>query len=395
MKIAYVIPTLACGGAEVLLGAIMQELHKEGHSIRCICLRPPHSSFINFPNKDFIEKVIQPVITTSKIEFSFFGGARIENSNFRQLLEDFKPDVIHSHLYEAELLSRSYVYPNARYVTHGHDNMPQFRRFTLNTLFNKTLLTNYKEYYWLCKAYKQVNNHFIAISKDVEQWFLTNLPSSLQKNVHLLPNGFNFNYYNQGSRIRKPEKYLRIVSVGNLVEKKNHKLLIGIAALLKSRKIDCTIDIFGFGVLLEALKEECVRLNVANEVTFHGSVGNIHERLKLADIYVHPATYEPFGLVLLEAMANGLPIIAMDGQGNRELIQDGINGYMIWKNEPELFVDALLKVIASEEMMESMSTSAVEFSRKYRIEAYVSKLLDIYRLPPSKSDHSALRDSLT
>jgi hypothetical protein len=71
MRIIFVIPTLACGGAEVLLGAIMQELHKEGYSILCVCLRSPHSSFINFPNKDFIEQVIQPVITTSKIEFSF------------------------------------------------------------------------------------------------------------------------------------------------------------------------------------------------------------------------------------------------------------------------------------------------------------------------------------
>jgi glycosyltransferase involved in cell wall biosynthesis len=378
LRIAFVIPILGCGGAEVLLCAVMEELHKRNYSIICICLHPHHYSIQNLPNREFVLNELKPLITNSSISSSFTKGLKSDITDYQRILEEFRPDIVHSHLYEAELFSRFYIYPGARYITHGHDNMPQFRKFDFKTLFNKRLLTNYLEYRWLCKRYVRTDSHFIAISKDVEQWFLTNLPSSLQKNVHLLPNGFNFNYYNQGSRIRKPEKCLRIVSVGNLVEKKNHKLLIDIAALLKSRKIDFTIDIFGFGVLLDALKEECVRLNVANEVIFHGSVGNIHERLKQADIYVHPATYEPFGLVLLEAMANGLPIIAMDGQGNRELIQDGINGYMIWKNNPELFAEKIIELVGSETKMQTMSEAAIKFSKEYSIEGYVSKLLDIY-----------------
>ena len=253
LKIAFVVPILGCGGAEVLLCAVMEELHKRNYRIICICLHPHHYSIQNLPNREFVLNKLKPFITNSYISSSFAKGLKSDITDYQRILEEFRPDIVHSHLYEAELLSRFYTYPGARYITHGHDNMPQFRRFALNTLFNKTLLTNYKEYYWLCKAYKQVNNHFIAISKDVEQWFLTNLPSSLQKNVHLLPNGFNFNYYNQGSLIRKPENKIRLISIGNLVKKKNHQLLIQLAQILKKRNLDFSIDVYGYGILMESL----------------------------------------------------------------------------------------------------------------------------------------------
>ncbi len=71
LKILYIIPTMGGGGAEVMLGAIAEELHKRGHEILLVTLYDHHETFINFPNKDFIEKHIEVKKCSTRVEISF------------------------------------------------------------------------------------------------------------------------------------------------------------------------------------------------------------------------------------------------------------------------------------------------------------------------------------
>ena len=99
-------------------------------------------------------------------------------------------------------------------------------------------------------------------------------------------------------------------------------------------------------------------------------------------VYVHTAYYEPFGLVLLEAMAAGLPVISLDGKGNRDLIYDGENGFFIEDRKPAIFAKRIVELKHDTVLWKAFSNSGREFVKKFDIRAYVQKLLDIYKKHP-------------
>jgi len=111
-----------------------------------------------------------------------------------------------------------------------------------------------------------------------------------------------------------------------------------------------------------------------------GNTVNVANYYAAANVYVHVATYEPFGLVILEAMASGLPVVTLDGKGNRDLIKEGENGFMIYNQSPEEFAEAIEKTVKDKNAYRKMSENALAFAKKHDIASYTDKLIKLYRL---------------
>jgi len=94
---------------------------------------------------------------------------------------------------------------------------------------------------------------------------------------------------------------------------------------------------------------------------------------------VHTATYEPLGLVLLEAMAAGVPVITLDGKGNRDIIINGENGYLIDMPLPELFADKIQELWMDLEKYCAVSKNAIRFAEQYDIKIYTERLINLYK----------------
>ena len=378
-NILHVIPLLGCGGAEVLLGDIVQKQTELGNNVLICCLYDFHPSFDNYPKKKFLLENIEVKFINTRVVFSVLGSTKIIGDDFKQILTEFKPDVIHSHLFEAELISMSFILPNVRYVSHIHDNITQFKKFQFKDLFSKKRIGTLKERVWLFNRYSTSKPIFLSISKDVQDYLHQNLPASLLKNEELLSNCIDLKRF-EAPETRKLNK-INIVSVGNLVNKKNHILLIEIALILKENTdLDFSIDILGFGPLFNELKDKIQSEKLSQHVFLRGSVGNVNEYYRNANVYVHTATYEPFGLVLIEAMASGLPVISLDGKGNRDLIQSYENGILLTENKPEIFVDSILRIFKDEKLYTKLSENGKRFSLNFGIDNYVSKLMALYSL---------------
>jgi glycosyltransferase involved in cell wall biosynthesis len=379
LRILYVIPTMGGGGAEIMLGAIIEKLFALGHEILLVCMYPMDETYDNFPNKEFIDKNIRIVECKTRVLFSFKKRTTITDDHFKQIVEEFQPDVIHSHLFESEILSRSYSKKGVAYFSHGHDNMWQLTRIWNATKINKQTLTNLLERAWLIKKYKQTNTAFIAISKDVRSFFKNNLPKSLHQNACLLYNAIDIaRFHIENQRLISVGEKLRIVSVGNLVPKKNHRFLIDIAVELKQQNRDFSIDILGYGELQKELEQFALQKNVSEFIFFRGNVRNVEDYLKNANVYIHPANYEPFGLVLIEAMASGLPVICLDGKGNRDIMHQGKNGYIFEEENAELFANALKSLFEDPQAYSYISNYARDFAKNYDIGTYVENLIEIY-----------------
>ena len=368
------------GGAEIMLGAIIEELHNLRHEILLVTMYPMDETYVNFPNKDYLDKNIQSIECSTRVSFSLKKKTKITNTNFQEIVEKFNPDVIHSHLFEADIVARSYSKNGVAYFSHGHDNMWQLTRLKNLKKLNKQAITNLIERRWLMKQYQKTNTSFIAISKDVESFFKQNLESDLKNNVELLHNGIDTNRFSNGlvRKIKNGDK-IKIVSVGNLVPKKNHRFLIDIAVELKQRNCDFSIDILGYGTLQEELEKYAKVKEVFDFIFFRGNVKNVEDYLNEANLYVHPANYEPLGLVIIEAMASGLPVICLDGKGNRDLMMHGKNGYIFQKEDSVLFANQIIQLMNDSKKYEEISLFAKEFAQYFNIKKYCDKLVQIYQ----------------
>ncbi|MBR4497967.1 MAG: glycosyltransferase family 4 protein [Bacteroidales bacterium] len=369
MRILHILPYLRKGGAQRLALDICLELQRRGNVVRII-------SFVDENDFRFLTNNLDVQIVPASVQLSIFHQNVLNIDALQKVIEDFAPDVIHSHLFEAEIVSRSCNYPQAKWFSHCHDNMRQFRNVGVKTLFNKQLLTNFFEKRYSFSRYRaNGGNTFIAISHDTEQYFRK---TARQYDVQFLPNAIDYEKFHCDND-HQPNTKLRLVNVGSYQAKKNQSFLVAVAKILRERHIDFELNLLGdgekFGEITSLIKNNCLEANVMQR----GNVENVAEYLWQSDIYVHSAYYEPFGLVLLEAMAAGLPVVTLDGRGNRDLIVQGKNGYMVYEQDTEQFADRILEIWNDKNKYNQMSAFAQDFARQYDIKPYVDKLLELYK----------------
>jgi glycosyltransferase involved in cell wall biosynthesis len=373
MKILHIIPNLRKGGAERLVLDIVRELDKrEDVEVRLTIFREEIEYDI-----DDIRHLIH--IIPSGVQLSLWRKNKFNIENLQQFFDDFRPNIIHSHLFEAELVSRSCYYPKAKWFSHAHDNLIQLKYFFHKTLLNKKLFTNYLEKRYLLNRY-HINRgtYFIAISKDAENYLKETVS---RYNITLLNNAINYKrFYSDTKREINSSKSIKLINIGSFVPKKNQQLLLMIAEKLNAKNVNFEIHFLGDGKLKENLKKQSLALGLENRLFFHGNVNNVENYLWKSDLYIHVASYEPLGLVLIEAMAAGLPVITLDGKGNRDLINEGKNGYMIYEENPELFVDKILELWNDNDKYNKISEYAKEFASQFDIKSYIDKLLDVYKM---------------
>ncbi len=334
-------------------------------------------------NVKLIESSVTPSITSKN---------KIQISELKDFIENFKPDIIHTHLFKAEIISRFCLNYQAKWFTHIHDNMVQLEYWSWKNIFNKSKITNSFEKRLLFHLYnKNGGTHFIAISKHTESYI-----KSVQSkySVTLLHNAIDVKRFqkpadfligNENSELRsvidKRSLTLKIINIGSFLQKKNQTFILEIILELNHQGVNTTCIFLGDGPYKEAVEKRASEMGISEQCQFLGNVENVEEYLWQSDVYVHTATYEPLGLVLLEAMAAGLPVVTLDGGGNRDIMKNSKTGFLIEKQDPKEFTERILEVYQNKEI----SDFNAEFAKQFDIESYCDKLLTLYKHTKEKS----------
>lgn len=373
LRIIQVIPSLQKGGAERLCLDIVRWLRKlPGMEVLLVTLDPINSYRKEYPD-------IEPTVIDACVVPSVLGKWKVNIASWEQVLDDFRPQVVHSHLFQAEVLTRYRLRAGVRYFTHCHDNMPQLKRLEWNELTSKHRLTEAFERSYMLDRYRKCDNRFIAISPDTEAYFRENLPDSLARNITLLPNAIDCSRFS--ARTASPPStggVVRLINIGSFVPKKNQAFLLGVLQKLRSDGMDAHLTLVGDGPLRHVVMDKAKEMKLEPFVHFPGNVDRVEELLWENHVYVHSATYEPFGLVLLEAMAAGLPVVALDGRGNRELIVDGQNGYLLNQGDEENFMKRISDIIHSSQIWNHVHDNAIRLSKKHDMRDYIHTLVRTY-----------------
>jgi glycosyltransferase involved in cell wall biosynthesis len=243
--------------------------------------------------------------------------------------------------------------------------------------FTKKEIYELFEKKWLHKKYRDSNTHFIAISRATSNYTQTIIPSSLFKNIKIILNAIELEKFSFRKR-RQLSLSIKLITTGNLVAKKNHTFLIQVLKYLNDKGINCDLEILGYGVLENDLRKLVSLLQLENKIHFRGSVGNVAEYLVNADIYLHAAIPEPFGLAILEAMATGLPCVTIDGGGNRDFIEDGKNGFIVSGLNVQLFAERISLLASNHQLYENISNNARTSSLQFDFPSFSNSILNYY-----------------
>jgi glycosyltransferase involved in cell wall biosynthesis len=145
---------------------------------------------------------------------------------------------------------------------------------------------------------------------------------------------------------------LRILTVGRLHPQKSHHVLVQAVASLRDRGVDVTVTLVGEGPTRGQLERQIAALRLEDRVRLVGAVGqsDIGEYFRVHDIFCLASVSEGLPVVLMEAMAAGLPVVTTRITGVPELVEDGRTGLLVPPARPEALADALQRVVEDPEL---------------------------------------------
>lgn len=160
----------------------------------------------------------------------------------------------------------------------------------------------------------------------------------------------------------------RLISVGRLSREKGYEDLLDVFKLIHQEEPSWRLDIIGDGAQKNLLGDRIFTEGWTDCVKLHGFQDKkyINDLLSKSSIYLMSSVTESFGIVLIEAMSYGLPCIAFDSaEGATELIQDGVNGYLISYRNKEEYAKKVIELIRNKKLRTKLGSAGRKTSLNY------------------------------
>lgn len=340
----------------------IRRLEADGHSVECACSRT--GTFFNELNQ--MGFVLHELPFTRK-PFSIKNLTAYKKLS--TLVKEKSYDVIFCHEPVGGAMGRLMTFSHKLkvvYMAHG------FHFFKNAPIINNII---YKPIEWVLSWCTDV---LITIN---DEDFKACTRMHAKKN--LLLNGIGVDL----SKFRKhPSSYLKekfnlndssmiLLSVGELIKRKNHEAIIRTIGQLKN--IDIHYFIAGDGPLLETLKNIAQSLNIKDRIHFLGHCRNVNELCNSCDVFILPSYQEGLSLALMEAMACGKPVIASKIRGNIDLIKDG--GCLVDVNSIEGYKESITQLYKNKALQERMGLANINYIQKYDIKVIEQKISEIFK----------------
>ncbi len=336
MKIAliseYYYPLL--GGITEHVYNLAGTLQKRGHAVTVIThkVRPRSSHhYPDEPERFRVERFGRGIPIYSNGSFARVTVSRSLQSDLRRFFERERFDVIHAHSPLTPMLPMAAIRQSNAPVTVG----------TFHTYFEKSrgygLLRN------TANEFMKMMDGRIVVSDACVQA----LSRYFDSEYEVIPNGVDPDYFHPEAATdpRFDDGKLNILFVGRFDPRNGLKVMLEAFRLVKRRFDDCRLIIVGDGPL-KLYYRSLVGRELAGDVHFAGLVnGGRPAYYAAADIFCTPCTKASFGVVLLEAMSAGTPIVASDINGYRLVMDDGRQGRLVSSSSPQAFADNLLDLL--------------------------------------------------
>lgn len=375
---------LTGSGSGVYTQNIANSLLKKGHEL---CIIVPENKQIENIDKNikifpiyFQTKLLPfnfPCFTThprSQKKFSELNKEEIKlyidifDNTIKEVIDIFKPDIIHiGHIWILSYLVSKYNIPFV-ITTHGTD------------LIGYQEIKNFRKY---CDIAVNKTNNIICISKENES-LLNNIFPNQKNKITLIPNGYNIDWF-YPKNVNK-EEFLKQFNINNKYEKivcfvGKFTKIKGIDILLKAAKIyekeNILTILAGDGELMEEMKQLANSLHLKNVFFIKNQPHNIlNELYNIADVSIVCSRSEAFGLVAIEALACGTPVIASNIGGLTDIVNEKVG--FLFESENEIDLANKINLILNKDVIFDKAIIYKYAKENFSQDQYTEQLINIY-----------------
>ena len=170
----------------------------------------------------------------------------------------------------------------------------------------------------------------------------------------------------QPSEAQKPYD---VILTGRLAQIKRIDVFLQAVKLVAERLPEVTVAIVGMGELYEELKALAAELGIERNVEFPGHQSDVDDWLRRSKIFVLTSDSEGLSLSMMEAMMSGLPAVVSDVGDLSDLVDNGVNGYLVPRRRPELLAERLIELLSDEAKLKDMALAARRSALRYETQA--------------------------
>ncbi|HDP73651.1 MAG TPA: glycosyltransferase family 4 protein [Candidatus Woesearchaeota archaeon] len=412
-------------GVVTFLKNITEKLSAQGHEIRIYCPKYPKKAFRKpyYPSKNV------SVYRAFSIKLITNPASRVTIPNVIKVFRDFKrfnPDIVHlqsplligevgflcGKLYRKPVISTYHTFlPDfAKYISPlriarvilinkligrmrrkarkviEEDNPQEIKRFLkkkVNKKKEKELTAKFRKVKKLNEASIWVITRLMYSTHD-----LITAPSRVMakilrekrvnRKVLFLSNGIELDKFRPMPKPKRDE--IMLLHSGRISFEKNVDVLLNSFKLVSDKCPQARLWIVGDGPSQPELKKLAGKLRISDKVKFFGALPR-EELISLyqkADFFVTASTIETQGIVVLEAMASGLPVVGVKALALSELIRDGQNGFLASPFNPRDFAEKCIRLIESPDLLEKMAQNAPSSIKEHDLDFVVERLICIY-----------------
>jgi glycosyltransferase involved in cell wall biosynthesis len=326
---------------------------------------------------------VEPLVIKELQRDPSFNSDRKAYKKIKQIIEEFKPDIVHTHAAKAGALGRRAAIkckvPIIIHTYHGHVFHSYFGK--LKTQIFKTIEQN------LAKK----TTGIIAIS-DAQKYELSEIHNICPaEKIKVIPLGFDLDKFHENreqNRKRTREKFqltddtVAIAIIGRLAPIKDHHFFLNvIERVLEKATTKIKVFIVGDGSEKNVIEDEMCKINERynNEIVMTSWIADIAAFNPGMDIICLTSKNEGTPVSLIEAQASGVPIISTNVGGVKDIVLDGETGYVIEKGDLEMYVEKLSELIHFENKRQKMSQNGWNHVKdKFHYKRLVQNMEDYY-----------------
>ncbi len=369
MKIALVSPYDFAhpGGVVNHILALDKEFTRMGHDVRIIA--PASEAGVASQIKGRFIQIGKPRSVPVSGSIARVTLSLRLKREIKKVFEDHKFDIVHLHEPFAPMLCSA---------TLRFSNTVNVGTFHASGRMSAYYFTWPFFIYLLRRRNRKLHGH-IAVSQPAYRFAVRHLPGEYR----IIPNGVDLEHFNPG--VEPFEKFkdgkINILFVGRMERRKGLDYLIRAYEKLKKEIPQIRLIVVGPGKLLRKRYERLVRNRGIADIEFEGRVSyeDLPRYYKTADIYCSPATgQESFGIVLLESMAIGKPVIASRIEGYRRVVTHNHDGLLVPPKNVKELKGALEKLITDENLRLKMGRQGIETASRYDWKIVARQVIDYY-----------------
>lgn len=339
------------GGSGVVATELGLCFAKQGHNVHFISDRVPFRlTELSLANVYFhqVSSMIYPLFEAPLTTLS-------EASKLAEVIEEYGIDIIHAH----------YAVPHATAAVLARDMVRGVKKPVVVTTLHGTdvTLVGLNPAYLRTTQYSIEHSDFVtAVSTYLADYTATEM--GVKRPIHVIPNAVDQKRFaprvlpELRLRYAHPDEKL-LVHISNFRPVKRVEDVIKIFAAV-SEKIGSRLLMIGDGPERHRAFELAAELGVSGRVAFLGSFPRIEELLSVTDLFLLPSVQESFGLVALEAMASGVPVIASDAGGIPEVVNNGKTGFLHPVGNVSEMSESAIRLLSDEALHASFAQAARE-----------------------------------